>query len=282
MKIHQSLVQTSAPIATTHETTTATATADAPALARQQLAPSYQRQGSGPIKVAFFDADSTLRVSLSGSVSANGPRDVALLPNVGATLKRLVDEGYLIAIVSNQSGVEFGHVSLEDADRALQYTAELVRQAGGDVHWVDFAEAKGDRRKPDIGMARDLETFLVEKFGKDATIDKDASIMVGDSAYKKGEPRPDGGVGKDFSNSDRLFAEKLGVAFREPVDFFGWRALGVDGFENIAALDAFRARREADARDLVGSTPRTTTTTSLQPARSSALQVRIAALQKDG
>jgi DNA 3'-phosphatase len=264
----------------TPATTQATADpAPAAGLARQQLAASYQRPGPGAIKVAFVDADSTLRVSLSGSVSANGPKDVALLPNVGPSLKQLVDEGYLIAIVSNQAGVEQGHVTLQDADAALQYTVELVRQAGGEVHWVDFAEAKDDRRKPDIGMARDLEAFLVDKFGPDAKIDKGTSVMIGDSAYKKGEPRPDGTPGTHFSNSDRLFAEKLGVPFREPADAFGWRALGVDGFEDIKALDAHRAAHESGARTAIGAAPPRTTTTSLQPSTSSALHVRLGAVK---
>jgi hypothetical protein len=34
------------------------------------------------VKVAFFDADSTLRVSISGKVSENSSTDVMILPDV--------------------------------------------------------------------------------------------------------------------------------------------------------------------------------------------------------
>ena len=252
----------------------------APTLARQQLASSYRPPAQGPIKIAFFDADSTLRVSLSGKVSANGPKDVALLPQVGAALKQLHDEGYLIAIVSNQMGVEMGHVSIEDADAALAFTVDLIRQAGGDVHWVDFAEKKGPRRKPEPGMADDLFAFLDKSFGR--SVDKAASFMVGDSAYKKGEPMPVGGVGRDFSNSDRLFAASVGVEFHDPASFFDWRSIGVERFDDIAALTTWRDAQRGKAEALLGTeTPHTAPATQT-PSPSSALLVRAQLLVSAG
>lgn len=218
-------------------------------LGRRKVSDTFKRApGGSKIKVAFFDADSTLRVSKSGSVSANAADDVLLLPSVGPGIQRLVDEGYLIAIVSNQNGVAQGHITLQTADRALAYTAELVRKAGGDVHYYDFAEGPGEFRKPDVGMAKKLESILKEKFGDDAEIDKAKSFMVGDSAYKKASPgkvgdlRPDGSPGSHFSNSDRLFAENYGIKFVEPSDFFGWRARGIDVFETSAQVEEFQKR----------------------------------------
>jgi DNA 3'-phosphatase len=244
------------------------------ALGRQRFAPSFAPP-TGPVKVAFFDADSTLRVAPSGKVSANGPTDVALLPGVADTLKGLHEAGYLIAIVSNQNGVEYGHVSLNDADAALQHTISLIRQAGGEVHTYDFAEAKGARRKPDIGMALDLEAQLTSTFGPHATIDKAQSIMVGDSAWSTKDVRPDGTPGKHFSNSDRLFAQNLGVAFHEPADFFGWRALGVDGFDDHNALVRFADQRKSAAQALLGTDTKLTAPTTQAPSTSSALHVRL-------
>ncbi len=221
-------------------------------LARRRLAATYLAPGKGPVKVAFFDADATLRVALSGGATADGPGDVALLPNVARTLGRLSREGYLIAIVSNQAGVSAGRISLEDADAALEETVELIRKGGGDVHWVDFAERKDSHRKPAVGMALSLETFLKETFGDHAVIDKKHSFMVGDSAYTRREIEPDGERGDDHSDADRLFAQNLGVSFQDPADFFGWRTLGVDGFRDIRALEAFRAAHERNARRLIG------------------------------
>jgi DNA 3'-phosphatase len=221
--------------------------------ARRIIDDSFKPKNPAKIRVAFFDADSTLRVSKSGSVSANGPEDVVLLPCIGRKLKKIAAEGYLIGIVSNQGGVRSadnpnGPITLETADRALQYTMKLVRDDGGEVHWYDFAEKKDERRKPGIGMASDLLEDLKKKFGASAEIDKAHSYMVGDSAWKKAEgtpgaadfkpadKKPDGSEGTHFSNSDRLFAKNyfgdnyLKHQFFEPTDFFGWRKNGIDVF----------------------------------------------------
>jgi|CXWL01.1.fsa_nt_gi DNA 3'-phosphatase len=211
---------------------------------RRRISESFQFDGNEAVKVAFFDADSTLRVSPAGGVSAKDPKDVMLLPWVGPKLAELVRQGYLIAIVSNQAGIP-KHISLENSDRALAYTVELIREQGGDVHYFDLAEYRDHDRKPQVGMALRLEKALQDKFGPNVRIDKANSIMVGDSAYKKankkgpGDIRPDGAPGTHFANSDRLFAENYGIAFVEPTDFFGWRRFGIDVFTRAKQVREF-------------------------------------------
>lgn len=224
------------------------------ALQRRVFADSYRWNGEPAVKVAFFDADSTLRVSRSGSVSANGPKDVMLLPWIGPKLAELARDGWLIVIVSNQAGVG-KHVTLEDSDRALAYTVDLIRGKGGEVHYFDFAENDDGDRKPGTGMAERLETLLRARHGSGVFIDKARSFMVGDSAYKKakkGKPadkRPDGGDGTHFSNSDRLFAENYGIAFHEPAEFFGWRRYGVDVFTKRRQVQKFLRKHGAAEPD---------------------------------
>lgn len=218
-------------------------------LSRRKLSERFQHAG-GPVKVAFFDADSTLRVSRSGKVSANDPRDVALLPFVGERIQKLVEEGYLIAVVSNQQGVQYGHVTMETADEALQYTADLIRAAGGDVHYVDFAEGNGPDRKPGSGMYDRLNALLAAEYG--AGISVADSFMCGDSAYKQGvDTRPDGTAGTSFSNSDRRFAEEVGIRFEEPSDTFGWRDHGVAQIDDVTQLQDW-TRRFTVGRDAAG------------------------------
>jgi D-glycero-D-manno-heptose 1,7-bisphosphate phosphatase len=207
-------------------------------LQRRSLSPDFSYPtDTRLVKVAFFDADSTLRVAPSGSVSANAADDVYLLPCVGERLREVADAGYLIAIVSNQGGVP-RFISLETADKALAYTAELAREAGGEVHYFDFAEHDDEDRKPGIGMAQ----RLVSQLKRGYQIDMAKSFMVGDSAYKKNlDTRPDGTPGKHFSNSDRLFAEnffadfandEVPYRFEEAAVFFGYRRNGVDVFQS--------------------------------------------------
>jgi len=210
---------------------------------------SFTPQGEGAIKVAFFDADSTLRVSKSGSVSASHPTDVALLPGVVSRLSRLERDGFLIAIVSNQGGIP-RFISLDHADQALQYTIKLLNDAGAPVDYYDFAEAKNDLRKPDVGMADLAEMVIALTTGR--SVDWEHSYMVGDSAWKQGETDPQGRPGIDFSNSDRGFAEGVakkhpGFAFHYPDSFFGWDRFGIRRFDEFEQVKQFQAEHGASA-----------------------------------
>jgi D-glycero-D-manno-heptose 1,7-bisphosphate phosphatase len=221
---------------------------------RQLRKDLFQVPASGAIKVAFFDADSTLRVSKSGKVSANDVKDVVLLPNVGRALGQLHKAGYLIYIVSNQNGVGSGVITCDIADGALKFTIDEVFKAGGVVHGYDFAETANDYRKPGKGMATELESTLKRLYGENVFIDRVQSLMVGDSAFKKAKDASTPGdmrwdntkfkvvPGTHFSNADRLFAQALGIHFIEATDFFGWRKYGIDVIESVKGLQEFLSR----------------------------------------
>lgn len=191
-------------------------------LRRQFLNPKFLK-GKKEVKIAFFDADDTLRFAPSGMVTANGEKDVFLLPRVAERIKELKRKGYLIAIVSNQSGVSLGKVSFEVADKALRYTMELIetKYPGLKIDYYDFAENGKDDlfAKPNKGMAVYLENLLKHQ---GIQINWNESMMIGDAQYSKNETTPRGIRGSDFSNTDRLFAEKLGIRSLHPRDFFQW------------------------------------------------------------
>jgi DNA 3'-phosphatase len=215
-------------------------------LGRQKIQPTYSPNlNSKKIKVAFFDADSTLRVALSGSVTANTPTDVMTLPFIETQLKCLAEAGYFIAIVSNQGGIAQGYISLQDSEAALDFTVRKIFDAGGIVHYFDFAEGNDEFRKPGHGMALRLEANLKKLFGPKVEIDYKKSFMVGDSAYKqKIDLRPGGAPGTHFSNADRLFAEGLKIPFYEPTDFFGWREGGIDVFVRPTQVTEYLSRTQ--------------------------------------
>jgi DNA 3'-phosphatase len=192
------------------------------------------------IKVAFFDADSTLRVSKSGSPSANGPTDFIRLPNTTKKIAELNKEGYLVVIVSNQGGIP-KFITLAEADLALNNMIAEYKEEGAIIHYYDFAENDDEFRKPGIGMAELLKAKL-ENLGFFYDVKK--SFMVGDSAYKRANPkknepaekRPDGRDGFNFSNSDRYFAQNANLTFYEPQYYFGWADYGVELIENTDDL----------------------------------------------
>ena len=197
----------------------------------------------GKVKIAFFDADSTLRVAPSGKPSANGPTDVAILPMLVEPLKKLEADGYLLAVVSNQAGVAAGFVTLETANSAMRFALQQLSRLGVRFHYYDFAEANDENRKPDIGMGKRLAGLIKSQLGQD--VDWAHSIMVGDSGWKKGaDVEPDGTPGEDVSNADRLFGENLakafgGVTYFHPRNYFHWLRFGVRNFENYQALVKF-------------------------------------------
>lgn len=207
---------------------------------RAEIDGAFKPQNIRKIKVAFFDADSTIRVATSGSVSANHVKDVTLLPYMHKKMKQLFYDNYLIYIVSNQGGVSKKIITCETAEGALVYTIKLMKDEGMIVHGFDYAESDDKYRKPDIGMINKLEKKLKSTFGSSASIDKSLSFMVGDSAYKKDiDITPWGDLGTHFSNSDRLFAEKYQIRFFEAAVFFEWRNFGVDVFTKAEQVKEF-------------------------------------------
>jgi D-glycero-D-manno-heptose 1,7-bisphosphate phosphatase len=217
--------------------------------ARRQLSYSCP-EGSEPIKVAFFDADSTLRVSKKDAVTATSKDDVDVLPFAAKAIRGLNDQGFLVAIVSNQGGVSAGKTRYDVAEGALLLTAAKLGDLGARVNYIDFAEAEDENRKPEPGMARRLDETVKKACGRG--IDFAASTMTGDSAYKKGSdgPSPDGRPADDYSNSDRLFAENIGVRFAEPTDAFGWREFGVYNVLGETELVAFLGKIADKAGEL--------------------------------
>ncbi len=227
-----------------------------PSETRRTVAPDFVPKDKTKIKVAFFDADSTLRISkIEKSVTATKEDDVLLLPHMSQALRKLEQENYLIYIVSNQGGVSTQKTSCAIAEKALQYTMEQIKKDNGVIHGYDFAENYDDSRKPSIGMALKLELVLKYIYGNEAAIDKANSIMVGDSAFQKGVDykkldangnwieaisKEEGAVeGTHHTNSDRLFAKNYGIQFYEAAVFFGWRKNGIDVFESAQQLDDY-------------------------------------------
>ncbi len=210
---------------------------------RREISPSFRPSDGKKVRIAFFDADSTLRVAPSGSVSANGPKDVAVLPMLREKLRELESQGFLLAIVSNQAGVQKGYVTAKDAEAALAFTISELGQRGIRFHYFDFAENEDENRKPGLGMAERLAALVEAKFG--VGVDWAGSFVVGDSGWKKGvDLEPDGTPGEDFSNTDRLFAENLakkhpGVVFHHPRDFFSWKKVGIRNFPDYESLKSF-------------------------------------------
>ncbi|EGW33405.1 uncharacterized protein SPAPADRAFT_71256 [Spathaspora passalidarum NRRL Y-27907] len=186
--------------------------------------PSSIDFASKQVKVAAFDLDGTLIETKSGYKFSRGPTDWKWWQdkNIMAKLQELISEGYLLVVFTNQGGVipEKTSKSYTNFTSKLNYINAVVESKTG-KHLLVFASPKrptkgygrsteeqhNHTRKPEIGMWEALVEYL-NSFGFE--VDVENSFFVGDAAGRK----------KDFSDSDKKFADGAGLQFKTPEDIF--------------------------------------------------------------
>ncbi len=124
-------------------------------------------------KAVFLDRDGTLIID---KVYLNNPKQIEWLPGALEGLQRLHEAGYTLIVVTNQSGVARGIVSLENLAEIHRRIAATCERNGAVIAGFYFAPGPADQphplRKPNPGM---LLTGA-EEHG----IDLKQSWMVGD------------------------------------------------------------------------------------------------------
>ena len=124
----------------------------------------------------FLDRDDTLMADVP---YARRPEDVRLLPGAAEAVRALNEAGWLVVVVTNQSGVARGYFTEADLGRV---NAELERQlAAGGAH-LDAIYACP--HLPTAGCTcRKPGTALFEQAGREHGIDPAASVVVGDRGH---------------------------------------------------------------------------------------------------
>lgn len=124
-------------------------------------------------KAVFLDRDGTLIVD-RGYLS--DPDGVSLLAGVAEGLCRLRAAGYLLIVVSNQSGIARGYFTHEEATRVNRRMEALLEEEGARLDAIYYSphgpDAGSETRKPAPGM------LLMA--ARDHDIDLCASACVGD------------------------------------------------------------------------------------------------------
>lgn len=143
---------------------------------------SFQNGDPSGNKVAAFDLDDTL-------VSAQA---ITPYPNVLKKLKNLIENGYVIVIISNQ---KMSHIGDKKLDSKIKKVAEVL-----DIPFVCFCARDEDKfRKPNIGIF----SLIPEKYGK-------AEFYVGDAAGREG----------DHNDCDLNLAKNAKIKFYTPEEYF--------------------------------------------------------------
>jgi len=162
--------------------------------------------------VIAFDLDGTIITTKSGKKFPVSEDDWKFWhPSVPEILQLKSSEGYLLAFLSNQGGLE---KKTENAGFKRKVDA-IIERIGVPIDFICSLQ-KDVYRKPCTGMWEFLSIALWEKHFENSATNKIEYLYVGDAAG-----RPASGTrSKDFSDTDLKLAINLGIEFQTPEKFF--------------------------------------------------------------
>jgi histidinol-phosphate phosphatase family protein len=128
---------------------------------------------TGGKRAVFVDRDGTLNVNID---YLSDPDKYQLYPGVAEGLRMLHGAGFLIVVITNQSGIGRGIFDSKTLERVHQRMREILAKEGAVIDAVYFCP-----HHPDDGCAcRKPGTALFETAVKDLDIDPKRSFVIGD------------------------------------------------------------------------------------------------------
>ncbi len=127
-------------------------------------------------KAVFFDRDGTLNDNSDYYVFS--PEKFVFNPGVVETLKNLADRGYLLFVISNQSGIAKRLYSQKDADIVNSYMESLLAKNEVTINEILYCS-----HHPDAGkcLCRKPQSLLIERLLAKYSVDPESSFIVGDA-----------------------------------------------------------------------------------------------------
>ena len=140
-------------------------------------------------RAIFLDRDGVINRNRDDYVK--NTQEMEILPNVSDAIKLLNEKNFLVVIISNQSAINRGLLSVETLDEIHQFLKKEVAKKGAKIDAIYFCPHRPDEncgcRKPQPAMilraSEDLEINLLK------------SYMIGDR------------------DSDRICAQRANVKF---------------------------------------------------------------------
>lgn len=124
-------------------------------------------------KAAFLDRDGTL---IKDVPYLNDPEKIEILPGVVDALKNLTARGYLLIIVTNQSGIGRGLITKQQYQAVTDRLLDLLVMQGVYITGVYHCP-----HRPEIDCAcRKPKTKLFQRAADDFMLDLTKSVMFGD------------------------------------------------------------------------------------------------------
>jgi len=132
-------------------------------------------------KALFFDRDGTLNVDTD---YLHKPEEFVWLPGAPEAIRLANQRGYLVIVITNQSGVARGYFGEEDVRRLHQWMNQDLKRFG--AHIDDFYYCPHLPGGPIPAYAVECECRkpkpgLIEAACRDHHIDREASLLIGDA-----------------------------------------------------------------------------------------------------
>ncbi|MGB9601223.1 MAG: D-glycero-alpha-D-manno-heptose-1,7-bisphosphate 7-phosphatase, partial [Limisphaerales bacterium] len=124
-------------------------------------------------KAVFLDRDGVI---IEEKNYLHKIEDVVFIKNAAAALKQLQNAGFLLIIVTNQSGVGRGYFTMEDVNKVNEFIKSQLKKEG--VHINEIYVAPEAPEQPSVGR-KPSPAFLFEARDK-FQIDLSKSFVVGD------------------------------------------------------------------------------------------------------
>lgn len=170
---------------------------------------SFNNYKSGS-KLLSFDLDDTLIFPKGKKKFGSESNDYIFFTNKDEMLNKInkyISNGYVLAIFSNQHGIEKGYITEEKFKKKINNIMNDLK-----LPLLFFSAISKDYyRKPLIGM---MDLFIEKN---KAQIDKTNSIYIGDAAGRK---KNNNYKKNDHSDSDYKFALNCEIKFMTPEEFF--------------------------------------------------------------
>ncbi len=150
-------------------------------------------------KYAFLDRDGTLIFEPKDTFQIDSIELLKILPGVINGLKKLKNDGFRLVMISNQDGLGSASFPKKNFEKPQNEMLRIFKEKGIEFERVFICP----HLRKDNCKCRKPKTGLVDEFIKLADIDMKNSFVCGDR------------------ESDKKFAENLGLKFADPKFLFG-------------------------------------------------------------
>jgi D-glycero-D-manno-heptose 1,7-bisphosphate phosphatase len=131
-------------------------------------------------KAVFLDRDGTINVEKHYLIE---PDEFEFVPGVPTALKRLQDAGFLLIVVTNQSGVARGYFDMAAVERLHSHMQQLLSQNGvrlSGIYCCPHHPTAGVGEYLTDCNCRKGKPGMLQQAARELEIDLQSSFMIGD------------------------------------------------------------------------------------------------------